>query len=110
MNEKQWIVLTHLSGLGMYIFPFGNIVIPMIIWVSKKQEFPSIDEHGKAVLNFQISITIWLIIAAIFVFLLIGLPVLIVLGILHIVFVIIGTLKADQGIVYNYPLTIDFIR
>ncbi len=110
MNEKQWIVFTHLGGLGMYIFPFGNIIIPMIIWISKKQEYPAIDEHGKAVLNFQISITIWLTIAVIFVFFLIGIPALIVLGILHIIFVIIGTLKADQGIVYHYPLTIDFIR
>ena len=110
MNEKQWILFTHLGGLGMFILPFGNIIIPMVIWISKKQEFPGVDVHGKAVLNFQISMTIWVLIAVFLIFLVIGFPILIVLGILQIVFVIIGTLKADQGILYKYPLSITFIH
>jgi len=69
-----------------------------------------VDEHGKEVINFQISITIWFIIAGIFVILLIGIPVLIALAVLQLVFVIIGAIKADSGILYHYPLTIRFIK
>ena len=69
-----------------------------------------VDEHGKEVINFQISITIWFIIAGIFAILLIGIPFLIALGVLQLVFVIIGAIKADSGILYHYPLTIRFIK
>jgi uncharacterized Tic20 family protein len=76
----------------------------------KKEEMPMVDEHGKEVINFQISITIWMFIAGIFIFLLIGIPFLITLAVLQIVFVIIGALKADRGELYRYPLTIRFIK
>jgi uncharacterized Tic20 family protein len=76
----------------------------------KKEEMPMVDEHGKEVINFQISITLWIFIAAIFAFILIGLPFLIILAVLQIVFVIIGAIKADSGELYRYPLTIRFIK
>lgn len=76
----------------------------------KKEEMPMVDEHGKEVINFQISFTIWFIVAAIFVVLLIGIPMLIALGVLQVIFVIIGAIKADNGILYRYPLTIRFIK
>ena len=76
----------------------------------KKDEFPMVDVHGKAVINFQISITIWMIISGVLIILLIGIPLLIVLAILQVVFVIIGAIKADNGELYKYPLTIEFIK
>lgn len=69
-----------------------------------------VDEHGKEVINFQISMTIWFILSAFLAFLLIGIPLLIVLAILQVIFVIIGALKADNGQLYKYPLTIQFIK
>ena len=69
-----------------------------------------VEEHGKEVINFQISITIWFIVAGIFVILLIGIPFLIALAVLQLIFVIIGAIKADSGILYQYPLTIRFIK
>jgi uncharacterized Tic20 family protein len=110
MPERQWALICHLSALCGYIVPFGNIIAPIVIWSMKKEEMPMVDEHGKEVINFQISITIWFIIAGIFVILLIGIPVLIALAVLQLVFVIIGAIKADSGILYHYPLTIRFIK
>lgn len=54
-NESQartWNMLCHLSALAGYIIPFGNILGPLLVWQIKKNEFPSVDEHGKAALNF----------------------------------------------------------
>ena len=110
MSEKQWALICHLSGLSGYMIPFGNIIAPIIIWSVKKEEFPMVDEHGKEVVNFQISFTLWFFIAGIFVFLLIGIPVLIALAVIHVVFIIIASLKADNGELYNYPLTIRFLK
>lgn len=109
MNEKQWVLLCHLSGLSGYILPFGNLIAPLVIWSMKKDESAEIDRHGKEAANFQISFTIWFAIAVIFSFVLVGIPFLIVLGVLHIVFTIIATLKADKGELYRYPLTVRFI-
>ena len=110
MQERQWALICHLSALSGYIIPFGHLIVPIVIWSMKKDEMPMVDEHGKEVINFQISMTIWFILSAFLAFLLIGIPLLIVLAILQVIFVIIGALKADNGQLYKYPLTIQFIK
>lgn len=110
MQERQWALICHLSALSGYVIPFGNLIVPIIIWSMKKEEMPMVDEHGKEVINFQISMTIWMIIAGVLIFVLIGIPLLIVLAILQVVFVIIGAVKADSGQLYKYPMTIQFIK
>ncbi|MCK5470248.1 MAG: DUF4870 domain-containing protein [Cyclobacteriaceae bacterium] len=110
MQEKQWALICHLSGLCGYFIPFGNLIVPIIIWSMKKDEMPMVDAHGKEVINFQISFTIWVTIAIVFVFILIGIPILIALIILQVIFIIIATIKADSGELYHYPLTIRFIK
>ena len=110
MQEKQWALICHLSGLSGYLIPFGNLIVPIIIWSMKKDEMPMVDAHGKEVINFQISFTIWATISIIFVFILIGIPLLIALLVLHVVFIIIAAIKADSGELYHYPLTIRFLK
>ena len=110
MQERQWALLCHLSALCGYFIPFGHLIAPIVIWSMKKDEMPMVDEHGKEVINFQISFTIWVIVSGIFVILLIGIPMLIALGVLQVIFVIIGAIKADSGVLYRYPLTIRFIK
>lgn len=110
MQERQWALICHLSALSGYVIPFGNLIVPIIIWSMKKEEMPMVDAHGKEVINFQISMTIWMIVSAFLIFLLIGIPLLIILAILQVVFIIIGAIKADNGELYKYPLTIQFIK
>lgn len=110
MQERQWALICHLSALSGYVIPFGNLIVPIIIWSMKKEEMPMVDRHGKEVINFQISMTIWIIVSAFLIFLLIGIPLLIILAILQVVFVIIGAIKADNGELYKYPMTIQFIK
>ncbi len=54
-NEKNTTLLTHLSGFGGYIFPFGSVVIPLIIRETKKNESKQIDKVSKDVINFNLS-------------------------------------------------------
>jgi len=110
MQERQWALICDLSALSGYIIPFGHLIVPIIIWSMKKDEMPMVDEHGKEVINFQISMTIWMIVSAMLIILLIGIPLLIVLAILQVVFVVIGAVKADSGQLYKYPLSIQFIK
>lgn len=58
-NDKNIATVLHLSTLTQYIIPFGNYIIPIVIWSSKKGESEFIDYNGKQVLNFQLSIFIY---------------------------------------------------
>ena len=103
-------MLAHATALVGFLVPVaGHIVGPLIIWLAKRQDSPEIDVHGKESLNFQISMLIWYAIAAILCLVLIGIPILILLHILNIVFVIIASIQASEGRLYRYPLSIRFI-
>ena len=137
-NEKTTAALLHLSAFAKYLIPFAGIVAPLIIWQTKKHESDYIDATGKSVINFHLSILVYsFIIAVVIAVLFLGtiinyieleraggdiVPVnLITIGIVSLVFlgiwtlielilIILGSVKANEGIIYRYPLTITFIK
>lgn len=114
MEEKDartWAMLCHLGGLGVYIIPtVGHIIAPLIIWLIKKDESPLVDDQGKESLNFQISITIYAIIALLLTLILIGYILFVALMIFDLVMVIIAAVRANSGEKYRYPLCIRLIK
>ncbi len=109
-EERPWILGAHLGTLIGYTVAFGSFLVPLFIWLSKKDQSPLIAEHAKASLNFQLSMLVYLIIAVFFAFLLIGIPFVFVIPIVNLVCVILATIDADRGKLFNYPLTIKFVR
>ena len=111
-------MLCHLSALAGFIgVPLGNVLGPLIVWQIKKNEIPSVDIHGKAALNFQITVLIAGLItaAAMFVGFLICigwllLPVLILIGLAGLIFPIIAGIKANNGEDYKYPWSLDLLK
>ena len=71
-EENNWGMFAHLSTFAGYVIPFGNIVGPIVIWQMKKSESNYVSDHAKQALNFQISITIWLIISVVLCLVFIG--------------------------------------
>jgi uncharacterized Tic20 family protein len=110
-DERLWGMLCHLAALSAMLgVPFGNIIGPLVVWLIKRQEMPWVDAHGKESLNFQISLTIYSIGAFILAFVLIGFFILIAIMIFGLVMVIIASIKANDGEMYRYPLTIRIIK
>lgn len=119
-NESQartWNMFCHLSALAGYIIPFGNVLGPLLVWQIKKDEFPSVDEHGKAALNFQLTVLIALfagIVAAVLLsFVCIGfllIPVVVAIGLCGLIFAIIAAIKANNGEAYRYPWSLTLIK
>jgi uncharacterized Tic20 family protein len=110
-EERTWALAAHLSALvGYVMIPLGNIIAPLVIWLIQKDKMPFVDDQGKEALNFQISMSIYAIACVPFVFFLIGIPMLLAVGLVGIVFLIVAAIKANEGIHYRYPLTIRFIR
>jgi uncharacterized Tic20 family protein len=109
-EERNWALLTHAASFIGWVFPFANILGPLILWLMKREESALVDRHGKASLNFQISLTIWGILCIPLLFILIGFLLLLILVIVNIVYTIINMIKASNGEEPAYPLSITIIK
>ena len=59
--------LIHISAFSGLIFPFGQIITPLIAWQTLKDRSPFLDAHGKEAVNFNISYTLYVLILSVFV-------------------------------------------
>ncbi|SVB65017.1 uncharacterized protein METZ01_LOCUS217871 [marine metagenome] len=109
-DERTWAMLCHFSAFTGLIFPFGNFLAPLIIWLIKKEELPFVEDQGKEVLNFQISMTIYLLISGILCIILIGIPIVIGLVIFCFIITIIAAISANDGKTYRYPMNLRLIK
>ena len=109
-EQRQMGMFLHLSQLAnVILFPVG-IIIPIVIWQTQKDKIPALNEHGKMVANWMISSTIYGLASFILMFVLIGFLTIFAVAIMGIVFPIIGGIKANNGELWQYPLTIKFIK
>ena len=110
-QEKTWGMLCHLTALSQFIgIPFGHLIGPLVIWLIKKDEYPFVNEQGKASLNFQLSMTIYAIIAGILCLVVIGIFLLIAIAIADLVLIIIASVKVSNDEKFVYPFTIQFFK
>lgn len=111
-QERTYAMFCHLGALAGLILPvpLANIIVPLILWLIKKEESPLICAEGKKSLNFQISTTIYAIAAGILIFVLIGFLLLPAVIIFSIVMVIIASVKISKGEEFKYPLTLQLIK
>ncbi|NIA22065.1 MAG: DUF4870 domain-containing protein [Anaerolineaceae bacterium] len=91
-DDKTMGLLCHLLGI------FTGFIGPLVVWLIKKDTSPYVDAQGKEALNFQLSILIYCLLTC-------GLA-----GIFGLIMAIIASIKANEGIVYRYPLAIRFIK
>jgi len=110
-TDNGLLAVTHLSQLLSYITGCGGFIVPLVIWLTQKDKVADMDEHGKSIINFQI--TLWLIILLSIpgVFLL-GLGILgfIYAGIIGFVLPIVNAIRASNGEPPSYFSTIRFIK
>lgn len=109
-DERMWAMFCHLSTFSGCFVPMGNILGPLVVWLIKKDQYALVDDQGKEALNFQISVTIWSLIAAALCFVLIGFPLLVALVVFDLVVTIMAAVKANQGHYYRYPMTIRLVQ
>lgn len=109
-EDTQFLVVTHLTQLLTYITGFGGLIVPLIIWLTSKDRVADMDEQGKEIINFQLSILLYSLICIPLIFLFfVGIIGLVIIGIISFVFPIVGAVNASHGKNTKYPLTISFI-
>ena len=108
MKPDTYCMLLHLSQL--FGVTYVGFAVPIVLWALGKDKSTQIDLHGKIVLNWLISLFIYLFAAGVLCFALVGFLILPVLMVLAIAFPIIGAVKANNGEVWHYPLNIRFFK
>jgi uncharacterized protein len=96
--------------LAGYLIPFGNILGPLIIWLMKKDEDDFVARHALEAMNFQISVLLAVLLCIPLVFVIVGLPLLIVICIGQLVLGIIACIAAMSGEEYRYPYSFRFVN
>ena len=109
MDESTFCMVLHLSPLAGYIVPVAGFVLPLVMWLTQKDENPTIDAHGRVVVNWMISSIIYAVVSVILFIVLIGVFTLFATFICGVVFMILGAVKASKHEVWNYPLSIPFL-
>lgn len=107
--DRNWAVGAHLSAFVAAYVALGFLG-PLLVLLARGDRSPFVRQHAVEALNFNITVLIYLAICVVLAFVLIGIPLLIGLGILYLVTVIIGAVRASSGQPYRYPLTIRFIK
>lgn len=109
-TERNWSMLCHLSAFAGFFFPFGGIIGPLICWLTRRDESSWVNINGKTSLNFQLSMLLYMFLAIPLCFIIIGIPIIVILGTIKVVCVIIASIKAPKGELFRYPLVIPFIQ
>ena len=109
-DEKQMGLFLHLSQLAGVIFPFAGLIIPIVLWQTQKEKMPALDAHGKMITNWIISSVIYAAVSVALMIILVGFFTLLAVAVMGVVFPIIGAIKANNGELWEYPLTIKFLK
>jgi uncharacterized protein len=95
-DEKQMAMFCHIGAL------IGGIILPLVLWLTQKEKSAFVDDQGKEVVNFQITVLCFGLITCCFGFV-IAWP-------FSLVFHILGGMAASRGERYRYPVCIRFIK
>ena len=109
-TERNWSMLCHLSAFAGFFFPFGSIIGPLICWLSKRDESAWVSLNGRASMNFQLSILLYIVLTIPLCFIIIGFPIIFMLLTLKVVCITIASVKASKGVLFRYPMVIPFIQ
>ncbi|MCF4102750.1 DUF4870 domain-containing protein [Gillisia sp. M10.2A] len=110
-EDKQMLIIMHLSQLLDLVTGVGGFIVPLILWLTQKDKVYEMDMHGKMIINFQISLFIYSLICIPLIILFgLGILLLIVIGLLALVFPIINAIKVSKGEMPSYPFSIQIFK
>lgn len=110
MPENSYLALMHVSQFSGYIIPFLGFIVPVVLWLMNRENSAKVDTNGKDIINFMLSWIIYALISGLLCIILIGIPILIALVVMEFIFIIMATIKANNGESWKYPMTITFLR
>jgi uncharacterized protein len=108
-QERLWAMLAHLLSFVAAWFAFGFLA-PLIVLLVFGSRSAFVRANAVESLNFNLTWLLYAVVGAILILLVIGIFILIALGIAYVVLIVIASIRANNGQLYRYPLTIRFVR
>jgi len=109
-KDSQLLILLHLSQLLDYVTGLGGIIVPLIIWLTNKDQVEEVDEQGKMILNFKLSMLVYILISLPLFFLFgLGIVLLVIIGLISFIMPIVNAIKVSNNEHPSYPFAIKFI-
>lgn len=103
-NDKIWALFSHLSTfVGL---PF---LLPLVVYLAMKGDSAYVAENAREALNFHLSFLIYSVCCIPLVFVVIGIPLLVLIGLASLILAVVAAIKASDGGCYRYPLTIRLV-
>jgi uncharacterized Tic20 family protein len=109
-DERTLAVLSHATAFLGYMVPLGQLIAPYVILLLRRGESDFVEHHARESLNFQITMTIALLVGLVLTYIWIGY--LLVPGILvySAVMVLVAASRASRDDLYMYPFTHRFVQ
>lgn len=109
-EDRQLLVITHLTQYLYFVTGFGGLIVPLVLWLANKDSVHGMDEHGKSIINLQLSLLLYVVIGIPSILLLgLGILLLIFAGILALIMPVVNAVKASNGESPSYFGTIRII-
>lgn len=109
-DARKWATIINASVFCGLVFPLGNFLAPLVIWQLKKDISSLVDDQGKSVLNFQLTVFIAAVICGFLMFAVVGFILLPLLSLYALVMTIIAIVKVNDGENYKFPYSFTFIK
>jgi uncharacterized Tic20 family protein len=104
-NDKIWSMLSHLS-----FFLGVGIILPLIVYLAMRRESAYVADNAREALNFHLSVVLYALCCLPLVFIFVGMPRLVVIGVASLILGILAAVKASDGGCYRYPFTLRLVR
>jgi uncharacterized Tic20 family protein len=109
-EDRNWGMIAHLSALAGFVFPFGSVLGPLIVYLVKKDQSAFGTDCAKEALNFNLTVAIAFLVCLVLWLVFIGILLSVVLGFAWLILTIIAAVRASEGTSYRYPATIRFVK
>ncbi|MGH8210886.1 MAG: DUF4870 domain-containing protein [Steroidobacteraceae bacterium] len=110
-NERTWGMIAHLSAFAVFVVPLGgNIIAPLIIWLTRRDTSAFVAMEAKEALNFNISVALGWVVCGLLMFVLVGIPLGVILFVCWLALTIFAAIKASEGTGYRYPFSLRLVK
>jgi uncharacterized Tic20 family protein len=107
--ERTWASICHLTIFILPVFWFP-VVPALVAWLVRRNESPFIDDHGREVVNFHITMLVYAGIVFCLKFICIGWLLVIPLAAFGYICAVIGAVSASKGRYFRYPMCLRFLH
>ncbi|WP_299222974.1 serine hydrolase [uncultured Aquimarina sp.] len=110
--QQKWLLLLHATPILGFVIPLCNILLPIFLWIHKREDNKIYDNHGRLIINFQITMSILFIFSFIALVTLPGLGFFLFIAVIpySLIVMVINIISVLNSKKCYYPLSIPFLR